>query len=158
MILFPKLSIGYQDLPKVASTSLFNFFHISMYGSEYIATGNVHIHGYFNKSLCPDVQVVSNHQKQHIPFRDFFRFTITRDPIKRFLSMYSNRVIYHRELSINSKLSQRLMNSGLSCDPQINELIDCWDAYLECANTIKLSFSRHAGSTTKDENRRRAMI
>ena len=91
MIIIPKLKLGYQNIPKVATTSLFSWlyhFHANSEAEEekarkYFLSGKNSI---TLKNTLEDIH----------EYKDYFKFAITRDPIKRFLSMYSNRVVYHR--------------------------------------------------------------
>lgn len=87
-ILCEKYSIAYLPLPKIANTSikhaLFELENEVSY--DQAAFDNQHIHSYFRKKTVPIDGAA-------------FRFVVVRDPIKRFLSAFSNRVVHHRELS-----------------------------------------------------------
>ena len=87
-ILSEKYSIGYLPLPKVANTTIKHaMFELE---NEIFHDSNTfsyqHIHNYYRdkKTSINDAN---------------FRFVVIRDPIKRFLSAFSNRVIHHCELS-----------------------------------------------------------
>jgi hypothetical protein len=141
MLVIPQLKLGYQDSPKIASTSLFDYLHMTLYGCEY--EGHLKnnkkvnaIHGFFRYGLCVDVVQVENVMSSVQMYDSFYRFTITRDPVKRFISMYSNRVVHFRELSELSKPASRLIDCGLPFDPQINDLVDNLDAYMQCQQSI----------------------
>jgi predicted glycosyltransferase involved in capsule biosynthesis len=87
-ILSERYSIGYLPLPKVANTSIkhamFELENEIAYDSN--SFSYQHIHNYYR-----DKRTSINNAN--------FRFVVIRDPIKRFLSAFSNRVIYHCELS-----------------------------------------------------------
>ncbi len=141
MIIIPKMKIGYQDLPKIASTSLFNWIYSCLYNEKYDPYMNntgrpIWVHGYFRKGLCPEVTISKNNVNQLINYHDYYRFALTRDPIKRFLSMYSNRVQHHRELSIESRVADDLTAAGLLLDPDINVLVSKLDEYMRCQPSI----------------------
>jgi hypothetical protein len=126
MIIIEKLNLGYQQSPKIATTSLFQWLHESMYGYSYKdqvrANGSImYIHDYLLRSgKCSDVQIVSNNKESLAGYQTFFRFAITRDPIKRFISMYSNR----------------LKSDGLEFDPDINTLVTALEKYLAIQESI----------------------
>gem|GEM_PF-4612301 len=139
MIIIEKLKLGYQDSPKIASTSLFQWLHYSMYGHSYndrVNKSNMYIHTYFRFGKCPDVQIVKNDGESIGKYQTFFHFAITRDPIKRFISMYSNRVLHHGELSANSSISNQLIKDGLELDPDINTLVTVLEDYMMVQKSI----------------------
>lgn len=57
-----------------------------------------------------------------------FRFVVVRDPVRRFLSCYSNRVLYHKELS-EKKLGDAALADGLRPNPTLSEFVDNLDLY-----------------------------
>jgi hypothetical protein len=81
--------IGYYPIPKVACTTVKSLLYkIENQVSFDPEKEGSHIHRYFRKRK----------NKWHCgPFK--FSFIILRDPIKRFLSAYSNRVIHHKNTS-----------------------------------------------------------
>lgn len=80
--------VGYRFIPKTACTSLkeklFEMEFSDVYDDR---IHNKHIHHFMKDNFSGDI---SNCE---------FKFMVVRDPIKRFLSAYSNRVGHHRELS-----------------------------------------------------------
>jgi predicted glycosyltransferase involved in capsule biosynthesis len=87
-ILSEKYSIGYLPLPKVANTTIKHAM-FELENEIYYDSNNFsyqHIHNYYR-----DKKTSIDNAK--------FRFVVIRDPIKRFLSAFSNRVIHHCELS-----------------------------------------------------------
>ena len=123
-ILCSKHSIGYVPLPKVANTSLKHAMFELEHGTRFTAaaTGVPHIHHYF---------------RHHVEIDDAaFRFVVVRDPIKRFLSAFSNRVIHHRELSEESirevaekRKGLKLKPSQFVFDPDLSRFIDGLENY-----------------------------
>lgn len=82
-------SIGYQAIPKVACTSIKEAFFKLIVGQPFNPShfaGADGIHGYF-------------YARQQDVTHAAFRFVVVRDPIKRFLSAFANRVLHHQELS-----------------------------------------------------------
>lgn len=119
-ILCTKHSIGYLPLPKVANTSIKHTMYELENGRRFTSTSPEipHIHQYFRMNTAPIDGAA-------------FRFVVIRDPIKRFLSAYANRVIHHKELSesyIRAQLDQKKkpeidMDTFLY-DPDLGEFID----------------------------------
>ncbi|NOY61916.1 MAG: sulfotransferase family protein [Gammaproteobacteria bacterium] len=139
MIIIPKLNLGYQEIPKVATTSLFDWLYVSCNGeisAEERKRGNGNgVRNYF-KGGRGEAFCIENATNAVEPYGAYYRFAITRDPIKRFLSMYSNRVVHHKELSSQAKCADELRVAGLNYDPEINALISRLDSYLAFAKAI----------------------
>lgn len=141
MIIIPKLRIGYQDIPKVASTSFFRWIYTCLYKKKYDPFHNganqpIWVHDYFGLGKCADAIPIKNENSRLGDFNDFFFFTLTRDPVKRFLSMYANRVLQHGELSARSPVAHKLARAGLCADPNINLLITELSNYMHCQASI----------------------
>lgn len=138
MIALPALQLGYQFVPKVGSTSLFTFFYTCLHGVGYdpLRHGRdgrpMFVHRYFVGGGCPDAQDVHNSAAARDDMGAYYRFALTRDPIRRFLSMYVNRVTQKRELAANAPYAKSIMQAGLPFDPDINMLVQHLDDYLGC--------------------------
>jgi hypothetical protein len=139
MILIPKLKLGYQNVPKVATTSLFAWLyqaHEGVPGSGSASPGKKDWKRRF--FLRGDAARIARNDARGIAGAEgFYRFALTRDPVRRFLSMYSNRVVHYRELSRAASCAAGLEAAGLRFDPQINELIAELHAYLRVARSIR---------------------
>jgi len=88
-IYLSRWSIGYQPIPKAACTSIKELLFRAVTGAPFsreLAEGANHVHRYFDLRTR-DVSAAE------------FRFVVVRDPIKRFLSAFGNRVLHHKELS-----------------------------------------------------------
>jgi Sulfotransferase family len=131
-ILSQKYSIGYLPLPKVANTSIKHTMFELENGTRFTqaATGAAHIHEYFrrNKAAVEDGR---------------FRFVVVRDPIKRFLSAYANRVVHHRELSaeklealaVQKKRLKRALRK-LKPDPDAGSFVDLLEQYQQVPSIL----------------------
>ena len=64
-----------------------------------------------------------------------FRFTVVRDPLKRLLGVYSNRVVALRELHTSRNF--RRGHVDLTPDPDPDYFFQNLDAYIKAASTIK---------------------
>ena len=65
----------------------------------------------------------------------YFTFVIVRDPIKRVLSTYTNRVMQHGVLD-RVRAQRRLKNMGLSDQPSLSEFIDHFEKYRKASDVI----------------------
>lgn len=113
-------SVGYQFLPKVACTSIKHSLYTATEGKKFTREENEgkSVHRYFKERL----QDISGCE---------FRFVILRDPIKRFLSAYSNRVCFHKELS-QDFIKHRFpdMEKDIPIfSPGLGQFIDHFDTY-----------------------------
>lgn len=77
----------------------------------------------------------------HAPLTEYRRFALVRDPVKRFLSGYSNRVLHYRELSIEAA-GQDLLREGLPPDPDIGTFVENYVGYLRCSKNLARHFLR----------------
>jgi hypothetical protein len=75
----------------------------------------------------------------HDELKEYRRFALVRDPVKRFLSGYSNRVLHYRELSIEAA-GRELLREGLPPDPDIATFIDNYIGYLRCSKPLARHF------------------
>ena len=123
--------IGYFPIPKVACTSIKEFMYQVEYHEAFKPIGEIkHVHAYFEK----------RRSGEKLESYDF-SFVVIRDPIKRFLSAYSNRVTHHKELSqefILSRFPQYAEHLPFF-NPTLTQFIDHVDAYMQI-NPIKHHF------------------
>ena len=68
----------------------------------------------------------------------FETIAVIRDPVRRFLSGYSNRVLHYRELSIE-KAGSALEEMNLPPDPDIDDFVENFHSY----KTASWNFRRH---------------
>lgn len=133
-IFLARWSIGYQSIPKVACTSLKEALFRLATGQDFDARkrpGAVYVHEYFGQ------------REQDITHADW-RFVVVRDPIQRFLSGFSNRVLHYRELSRNY-LAQQPSMAGVDLEsfpvnPGIEQFIANFEFYCRVP-TIRHHFS-----------------
>lgn len=134
MIIIHPLKIAFQGVPKVGTTSLFTWFHTLLFNRDYEPQNDKWIHGFF--------QSQQNDIIEHCEINEFKKadgyltFCLTRDPVKRFLSAYSNRVLFHNELDLIQPLGKRAIKEGLLARPQLDFLIDHLDEYTGAKGSI----------------------
>lgn len=124
-ILCTRHSIGYLPLPKVANTSIKHTMFELEHGTKFnqAATGAAHIHEYFRRHKAAVGEAG-------------FRFVVVRDPIKRFLSAYANRVVHHRELSAENiqalasqKRKLKIKPARFQPDPDPGQFVEMLEQY-----------------------------
>jgi hypothetical protein len=139
MLIISDLGVGYQNIPKVATTSMFGWLYDCI---AFVRTGqppvkrldrNMFVGGPGRRTLASSV---ANEPAALQPYADYYRFALTRDPIRRFLSMYSNRVLFHRELAPGRAKGPVILAAGLEPDPEINLLVDRLEAYCRVQHSI----------------------
>ncbi len=140
MILIQSLCVGYQNVPKVATTSMFAWLYQSATGKagRYDENKRKKLRRHYFMGGSDDAVAIENKAAASGSMGNYYRFALTRDPLRRFLSMYSNRVCHFRELSENAECAGRLADVGLVFDPQIDELVRRLGAYLKAAPIIML--------------------
>lgn len=121
----------YISVLKIACTSVKSMLFQVENGrpfEPFVANGrSFHIH-----RLYPSVKF------KHLPhdrIADHARFALVRDPIRRFLSAFSNCVLHHRELSAE-KAGAELTARGLKPDPELAEFIDHLSDYAAAVPSI----------------------
>jgi len=75
----------------------------------------------------------------HASLEGYRRFALLRDPVTRFLSGYSNRVLHFRQLSIEAA-GPNLLREGLPPDPDIATFTENYIGYLRCSKPVARHF------------------
>lgn len=123
-IVVDKIKVAYIPAPKVACTSLKMMFYRIENGKDFISSvrnsKGYYIHSYYFSNPF------SGTPFQRI--QGYSRICVARDPIKRFLSSYSNRVCFHKELTAN-RLSKEAVDSGAIPNPNLEEFVDRLEIY-----------------------------
>jgi len=119
--------VGYRFFPKVACTSIKRELYRLKTGIEYDPKNH-------NSKFVHDYMY--NHTRSMDNCE--FRFMVFRDPIERFLSAYSNRVVHYGELSKSfiQKKHPELISEIEVFDPTLPQFIENLDTYLK-VRTIK---------------------
>lgn len=131
-LILPKQRIAYFPVPKAACTSIKTMFFEIENGVPFKPMQRhgqmFHIHNFygtqpFNRQNTGQLQ-------------DFWRFAVYRDPVARFLSCYSNRVLHFRELS-PGMLSQQAQAAGALPDPDLDTFVERIELYREFSPSIR---------------------
>lgn len=78
---------------------------------------------------------------QEDEMRGLRKYALLRDPVRRFLSGYANRVLHYRELSIEAA-GRALLREGLPPDPDIATFVENYAGYLRCSKSVARHFLR----------------
>ena len=118
-IIFNNSKIGYRNLPKTASTTIKKAMHLSEGKTP-------------NREETNKTNVHKHYKRVSIDACEF-RFVVIRDPIKRFLSAYGNRVTHHSELSeafIQNKFPDLYWELPYF-NPGLGQFIEHFETYLQ---------------------------
>ena len=80
--------------------------------------------------------------KDFLDLEDYYKFTVVRDPIERFLSSYNNRVHFHKDIAnhltkiYRSEANFRQLFPDLCFFPDINNYILNLDSYQKLCHSI----------------------
>ncbi|TDM06394.1 MAG: hypothetical protein C4K60_17700 [Ideonella sp. MAG2] len=141
MVIIPALSLGYQGVPKVGTTSMYSWLYEHLLQVNGTLVDEVDLKSPNHKRLlftagkAGNVLVPNTAEAVH-PYASAFKFAFTRDPVKRFVSMYRNRVVHHRELGSRTSAAARMRQHGLAVDPSIDLLVERWEDYRSCSVSI----------------------
>jgi hypothetical protein len=123
--------ISYYPVPKCACTSLKTFFFELENGfrlPSFRVNGHYkHIHNFM--PTRPFGEIAEFDRTEHS------KFAVTRNPIERLLSCYSNRVVFHQELS-EGLLSTEACQSGCIPNPSLSVFIDRFEFYQRFSRSI----------------------
>lgn len=74
------------------------------------------------------------------------KFTVVRDPVSRFLSAYTNRVTYYRDMerecAQNPEIRSQFDELGLPAVPDLDVFIDNFEHYVNLSPSIRLHTRR----------------
>ncbi|MEO0666016.1 MAG: sulfotransferase family 2 domain-containing protein [Pseudomonadota bacterium] len=73
---------------------------------------------------------------KHRPLKDYTRLAVVRDPVRRLVSGYSNRVLHYKELS-EKAAGEKLAQEGLAPDPDIDTFFANIDGYRRASGSIQ---------------------
>jgi len=130
-IIVDKIKVAYMPSPKVACTSLKMMFYKIENGVDFVPpirnSVKFHIHGFY--PTTPFRTVPTERMK------DYYRICVVRDPVKRLLSCYSNRVCFHKELN-EGMLSLEAVNSGAKPNPDLEDFVERLEIYRRFSKSI----------------------
>ncbi len=119
-----KHKIAFSLIQKNACTSLSYAIYLAETGEDLSHFPDQHIHTYYQK-----MGVVTSLE----PFEDYFKFAVIRDPIKRFISAFRNRALFHLDLE-----EMENPRGDLITEPDINYFIEKLDDYLARSQKLEM--------------------
>lgn len=145
-IKLPNLSIYYDNVTKVGSTSILHWLYRVAFGETFEKYKKndqcFHIHNYQQDNSFDKFKkftMVNNRQlneKSRLSEEHFFYFCVIRDPVKRLISAYSNRVTFYQELSRKKIPSSSFRERNLKPNPDLNFFIENLENYQELEPSI----------------------
>ncbi|WP_413161120.1 tetratricopeptide repeat protein [Capilliphycus salinus ALCB114379] len=128
IISLERLGWIYTPIPKCACTSLKNLIYSLEFQRHYSEKeSKKSIHEFWNESI--------KYVRDLKSLKDYFKFAVVRDPVKRFLSCYKNLVIYQGDLRIKPN-PEKLEKAGLKSDPTINEFVKELEKYVQISKEV----------------------
>lgn len=119
-----KHKIAFLLIPKNACTSISHGIYEIDTGEEYPVNAVEHIHKYYHPQ-----GVFTNIND----YDDYFKFVVVRDPIKRFVSAFRNRVCFHKDLHGMDAPSE-----NLTPDPSLNYFIENLAEYVDRSTKLEM--------------------
>lgn len=134
-ILIPCYKLAYFPIPKIACTSIKqtifqinNGFDLSkVMRNEEKMRKRCRIHAIYKSR--------KHSEKGHEKLGSYTTFAVIRDPMRRILSAYSNRVLYHRALE-KPAVAVELEKRGLQANPDLNQFVMELEQYREVAKQV----------------------
>lgn len=106
--IIPELKLIYVSIPKCACTSLKNCMYYLENKFDFKTYKNNGNYVYIHK-LYPSIYFEDFLKKiEKYDISSFTKICLIRDPIQRFISAYTNRVMHHKELSIDKMKANNL--------------------------------------------------
>ncbi|WP_127109087.1 sulfotransferase family 2 domain-containing protein [Pararhodobacter zhoushanensis] len=131
-LIIRRKNLAYFSVPKVACTSIKNMLHEMKTGEPFKPWTRPNGKTVFVHNLYSSIHF---DELPHEELAPLHKITIIRDPITRFLSAYSNRVVHHRELS-KEKCGGKLAKADLPPDPDLSLFIDRFEDYVRTVPVI----------------------
>jgi len=116
--------LAYLTIPKNACTSISNSIYELEFNHPFDSSGDKYIHQFYRPK---GVQLSLD------GLDDYYKFAVIRDPIKRFLSAYRNRVIFRGDLE-----SAIGLNKELPISPSLNVFVVHLPTYLAASQQLEL--------------------
>lgn len=131
-VILEDYKIAFFNVPKAASTSIKHAFHVVQHGKPFERGdfGARHIHELYKVKVPVTREDVE-------ALRGYWTFTVLRDPAKRVLSAYSNRVLHHRDMHKMPRARLRAALRGLSLSPSVDVFLRKLDRYRDLSHSIR---------------------
>ena len=141
-VMCDRFKIAYAYIPKCACTTIKTV--IKFLSSE-LKKDNYRINKKISTLKYQDPMEIHRFQKIYLInmgniTTNYFKFVVVREPIKRFLSAFSNKILYSKESLERTKLTaiQYLSMAQLGVNPEINSMIENLELYSEMSDNWQL--------------------
>ncbi|WP_380052786.1 sulfotransferase family 2 domain-containing protein [Falsihalocynthiibacter sp. SS001] len=128
--------IAYFSIPKVACSSQKRLHHEIIHGAPFEATRsneNDRLHAVYKSEKFD--------RKAFTKLNDYWTYTMVRDPVKRILSAYSQKIVQKNEQLAETgtvlRPIEKLIEAGLNPYPSINEFCEDLSLYFKKSFMIK---------------------
>jgi len=137
-IISHKYKLLYVPVPKNACTSIKNFFWNLEHEEPFVpfeikGKKYRHIHDFYPTTYFSQ----ANARALEPRVRNYFKFTVIREPIERLVSCYRNRILFHRELSLDALKQAKVRSTELLPTPDINHFIKHLKLYRVASKAIE---------------------
>jgi len=142
-ILIEQLGLAFFPIPKCACTSLkltlFELEHHQPYSRA--RHGGPHIHRFYRKKRNFDTMAEVT-AEDYGRCRGYWSFAVTRDPIKRLLSAYSNRIASRDDITMERQRNAARNvaprePASLPARPTIDFFVENLEGYRRCSESIE---------------------
>ncbi len=130
-VILDEFKLSYIPVPKIACTSLKTMFFEVENGFPFKPFRASGYHWWIHRFY----ESVPFEKLPHARMAGHRRIAVLRDPVKRLLSCYSNRVVHHKELS-EAKAGAQLAQARLPADPDLSTFVRHLADYSRAVGTI----------------------
>lgn len=131
-VILERHKIAFFNIPKAASTSVKDAFYFIEHGKSFQP-------GDFGASFIHQLYKVKIPvtKEDYEPLSGYWKFTVLRDPAKRILSAYTNRVLHHRDMHKMPRARLRALASGLPLNPSLDIFLANLERYRDFSHSIR---------------------
>ena len=126
-----QFALAYFPIPKVASTSIKHVFYQLETGQTFVphANGQGDIHRLYRSRIIA--------RRDYAKAAGLWKFAVFRDPVRRVISAYSNRVMFHSGLEKRVYASAKARLLRVSLRPDLNEFCLKLDRYRLLSGSLR---------------------
>ncbi|NES02283.1 MAG: sulfotransferase family protein [Okeania sp. SIO2F4] len=164
IIKLKRFKIAYFPIPKCACTSL-KLLCYYLEGKHKFPIKKIKLQRKFKFLFYPkfifhpkivtenDVHDFWGYQREEInPYllAEYFKFTVVRDPVKRFISAYKNRILFHQDIKNSKFVKVNIQELGLQEYPEVNFFVQNLKEYMKLSRQIDIHFSSQSNHLMND--------
>ena len=138
MIYLKKNKLAYVPVPKNACTSIKSFLYEFQNKREFqefeVGHRTLYIHNVMHSALYE--KWCSEDILSEINNSNTFIFAIVRDPLSRFLSCYTNRILFYDDIGKNKWACKKCKEKDLPAKPDINTFVENLSFYRKISYSV----------------------